>query len=147
MKKTIPTPRKITLYETLRLKDFDGFDIADDIFDWGNYFECGESLEKSEDYYDKLMVLFALNIEVVKYQENWYTICKVAEFISKHSKAFTKFMNENNREDYQPKNYKGEKITLDNDLFYDLYIMTFESLINGNYCESQYKELYELLTK
>ena len=41
-----------------------GLDIADNTWDWGNYFECERNLlvEDNYDYYDKLMHLFAERI-------------------------------------------------------------------------------------
>lgn len=132
----------MTIYEFMKFSDKDGFDIADEIFDWANYF--GIDLHNTEkDSYDVVMVYFANNIEMVCYRENWYSSCKVSEFIQKHRKAFDEFMRTTNNESYQPK----EDVTIDDEEFYDLYLMTFESLINGNYAEEDYEWLYDLLLK
>lgn len=54
------------IYEFMKFTNKWGFDIGDETFDWGNYFEVDHySLEK--DSYDVLMVYFANNIEMVNY--------------------------------------------------------------------------------
>ena len=120
-----------------------GFDIADVDFDWGNYFEVPEEVE-NDDYYDKCMIFFAENITMVNYQENWYSGCKIGEFLMNYEDAFTTFMNEENRYEYRPENFDFE---IGDEDWYELYIMTFESLINGNYCEEDYEKLYTYLTQ
>ena len=84
---------------------------------------------------------FANEIEMVNYKENWYSCCKVSEFIQKHRMAFDKFMKEVNNERYQP----DDKVTIDDEEFCDLYLITFESLVCGNYADKDYELLYELL--
>ena len=128
------------IYEFMKFTNKWGFDIGDETFDWGNYFEVDHySLEK--DSYDVLMVYFANNIEMVNYTEDWYSCCKVSEFIQSHRQAFDKFMVECNNEHYQPNN----EVSMDDEEFYDLYLMTFENLINGNYADEDYELLYDLL--
>ena len=128
------------IYEFMKFSNKWGFDIGDEVFDWGNYFEVNDGLS-SEDFYDVVMVYFANNIEMVNYNEDWYSCCKVSEFIQSHRKAFDKFMEKCNSKYYQP----NDKVTMDDEEFYDLYINTFVNLINGNYAEEDYELLYELL--
>lgn len=130
----------MTIYEFMQFSNKWGFDISDEVFDWGNYFDVNHySLEK--DSYDVLMIYFANNIEMVKYREDWYSCCKVSEFIQAHRQAFDKFMVECNNERYQP----NDEVSMDDEEFYDLYLMTFENLINGNYADEDYELLYNLL--
>jgi hypothetical protein len=130
----------MTIYEFMLFSREDGFDIADNIFDWGNYF--GVDLHPYEqDSYNVLMIYFANNIEMVNYNKNWYSSCKVSEFIQSHRQAFDKFMRMVNNENYQP----DDSVTFEDEEFCDLYLSTFESLINGNYAEEDYELLYELL--
>jgi hypothetical protein len=130
----------MTIYEFMQFSKKYGFDIADEIFDWGNYFDVNyDSLEK--DSYDVLMVYFANEIEMVNYNEDWYSCCKVSEFIDKHRKAFDLFMKQANNKYYQP---NGD-IAIDDEEFCDLYLSTFENLINGNYADEDYELLYQLL--
>lgn len=137
--------KTMKLIEFMEFSDNYGFDIADDIWDWGNYFETPRNFKECEnDYYNLLMWHFANNIEIVKYQEDWYSICKVSEFIYKNIKAFNKFMNEKNREGYRPNEYE-EIESADDELMVDIYLPTFENLINGNYSDDDYKKLCEYL--
>lgn len=130
----------MTILEFMKFSKKDGFDIADEIFDWATYFGFDfDSLEK--DSYDVVMTYFANEIEMVNYQENWYSCCKVSEFIQKHRKAFDLFMKEVNNERYQP----DEEVTIEDEEFCDLYLATFESLVCGNYADEDYDLLYELL--
>jgi hypothetical protein len=130
------------IYEFMKFSNKWGFDISDEIFDWGNYFEVDNNLTlQKADFYDIVMVYFANNIEMVNYNEDWYSCCKVSEFIQKHRKAFDKFMEDCNSEYYKP----NENVTIDDEEFFDLYISTFANLINGNYAEEDYELLYDLL--
>lgn len=118
-----------------------GLDICDDTWDCGNYFEVdGES----NDYYDKVMQFFAMNIEVLKYDPTWYTICDVSGFIWKNLNAFSRFMNAANNENFQPC-IQGVCESVDDYLMLDIYIATFQELINGNYCEEDYEKLFYYL--
>ena len=128
------------IYEFMKFSNKWGFDIGDEIFDWGNYFEV-DNYNTSKDSYDTLMVYFANNIEMVNYNEDWYSCCKISEFIQAHRKAFDKFMVECNNKYYQP----NDKVSMDDEEFFDLYISTFANLINGNYAVEDYELLYELL--
>lgn len=149
MSKLILNPKQITtlptLYEVLQLTGNEGFDIGDEKRDWGNCFDCPH-YEDIKDNYGKLMVLFALNIRVVRFQKDWYTTTTTSDFIVENKKAFTRFMNESNRPEYQPQTY-GNEIDNDDDLFYDLYMVTFENLINGYYSEQSYGKLYNYIVK
>lgn len=130
----------MTIYEFMIFSNKDGFDISDEIFDWATYF--GADLHNTtNDSYNVLMVYFANEIEMVNYQENWYSCCKVSEFIQKHKKAFDMFMKEVNNERFQP----DDEVTIDDEEFCDLYLSTFESLVCGNYADEDYELLYDLL--
>ena len=128
------------IYDFMKFSDIDGFDIADEIFDWGTHF-CIDMHNVAKDSYDVVMTYFANNIEMVNYRQEWYSSCKVSEFIQSHRKAFDKFMRMVNNENYQP----NDEITIDDEEFCDLYLSTFESLVCGNYAEEDYELLYELL--
>lgn len=126
----------------------DGFDIGDDIFDYGNYYGYDLDLK---DYYDKVLDFMASKIEFVKYQKDWYSICKITEFIEKYQEQFDEFLNQVYREEYTPSyicEQEGiERIDCDDELFYEIYIQMFGDLINGNFSEKDYKKLYTILTK
>ena len=126
------------IYEFMKFSNKWGFDIGDETFDWGTYFEIDNT---TTDSYDVLMVYFANNIEMLNYKENWYSCCKVSEFIQEHRMAFNKFMEKCNNEYYQP----NDEVTMDDEEFFDLYINTFANLVNGNYAEEDYELMYELL--
>ena len=128
------------IYEFMKFSNKWGFDIGDEIFDWGNYFAI-DNYNTTKDSYDIVMTYFANNIEMVNYNEDWYSCCKVSEFIQSHRKAFDKFMEKCNNKYYQP----NDKVSMDDEEFYDLYINTFANLINGNYAEEDYELLYDLL--
>lgn len=132
------------LMEFMNFSNQYGFDIAADIFDWGVYFETPQP-NKAEDYYGKLMVFFAEHIEMKNYRKDWYSICEIEKFIMEYLEQFTKFMDEENKEDYRPSNYEPLK-DIEDYLMYDIYIPTLESLIVGNYSEQDYKKLYKYLT-
>lgn len=141
---------QMSLFDTLRLAGSDGCDICDDIYDWGTYLGCPESWEKCSDYYEKCMLLFALNLTCLKYNDQAYSICKVTEFIWRNREPFERFMNEENKLEYTPRYWqkKGETIDPDEDgIFYDVYMETFESLLIGNYSESDYQKLFKYLTE
>ena len=134
----------ISLYQLITLIG-DGLDIADDIYDWVNYYDFStEEQEEDYYYYNEICKLFAMNIKVIDYRPKYYTICDITSFIKENIKAFTKFMNEQNREDFRPANYTEDELK-DDELFYDLYLGTFASLINGYYSEKSYSTLYHYL--
>ena len=146
-----------SLYEYLKMSSQEDCDICDEIFDWGvnlgyggyNSFEeidkdFNENPEQSGYY--KFLLLCCLNIKVIKPQPKWYTICRVSQFIDENRKAFDRFMNEENWDDYCPKNYEN-KIEIDDELFYDIYLTTFENLCVGNYSDSNYVKLVNYLLK
>lgn len=139
-----PTLQDKSIYEVLMFNQQEDFDICDDIFDWGSNIGCKKSFKDCEDYYERLMLLFCLNIKCKCYRQNWYSCCKISEFIEANKEVFDKFMEEENKECFRPSFY-GKPITSDDEDFYDLYLMTFESLIIGNYCESDYEKLYKSL--
>ncbi|MGN1337359.1 MAG: hypothetical protein ACI4WW_02675 [Candidatus Coprovivens sp.] len=144
------TPLK--LFEFLELIDIDCLDICDDIWDWGVGF-CIPNIENKNDfdYYDKFIMLLAHNIEIIKYQKNWYSQCNITKFIMENLKAFTQFMEEENIDEYNPSKYlenEDEKdITDDNSIIIDVYLPTLESLIIGNYSNSDYEKIYNYLKR
>ena len=147
---TKPQQPKKTIYDYIKMLG-DGFDIGDNTYDWGTYFGCETDYDKCTDYYDKCMYIFALNIEMLNYSKDWYSTCKVSEFISENINAFETFLNEIYREEYTPRYLKahGHKVNDMNidDYFYDTYLQAFEALVVGNFAESDYKLLFELLTQ
>lgn len=148
MRTEIKSLPKMCLFDVLKMNGIDGCDICDDAYDWGTYIGVPESWEKCSDYYDRCMLLFALNMTCVQYRPNGYTICDVAGFIWDNKEPFTKFLNQENRKEYKPSTYKDETIDPEVDgVFYDVYMESFESLLIGNYSESDYRKLYKYLTE
>ena len=140
--------KQLNLWEMCQIAGKDGLDICDEIWDWGIYLDCGyKYIDDATEWYDKCMMLFALNFKVIKYDPEWYTVCNVAEFIHNNINVFIQFFNEENQDEYKPKNY--DESILDykkNEGFYDIFMQSMECLIAGGYGESDYKKLYELLT-
>lgn len=139
----------MTLFEMVKVSKED-FDISDTIYDWLNYFTCDTSEQEQNDNYEKAMTYFAKHIEVESQNTAWGSltvICKITDFLKKHQKAFDKFCNTHNKEEFTPKYYKKQYGKIDGEDYYYIYFTTFQCLINGNYCESDYKELLELLEK
>lgn len=146
----IKKKQEMSLYDCFRLVGEYGCDICDDIYDWGTYLGCQETWDKCHDYYDKCMLLFALNLTCIKYNDKAYSCCDVSKFLWKNREPFERFFNEENKRDYTPAYWlkKGETIDPDEDgLFYDIYMESFESLLIGNYSESDYRKLYKYLTE
>ena len=135
-----------TLKEVVEL--LGGLDIGDDVFDYGNYFEYDLDLK---DYYDKVLDFMANEIEFETYRKDWFSTCKITNFIEKYQEQFDEFLNEVYREEYTPKyicqKHNIEKIDVDDELFYDIYIEMFGSLINGGFSEKDYENLYKILTR
>ena len=141
--KTEIEPAAITLHQAI-VKTGYGFDIADKDWDWGTYFDCPATWDECNDYYDRCCLLFALNIKVEEIRQDWYSPCYVADFLWEHRDAFGKFFDEENREGYRPCDYSD--IAPDEDTgFLEAYLEPFESLLIGNYSESDYKKLYFML--
>lgn len=134
----------MTIKELMKLTSCYDYDIADEISDFYNCFVVNENEGDNNDSYDRLMDLFASSIEAVKVCKNGAMLVKLTEYINEHIEAFNKFMNEENKDCYKPKNYI-KQFTIDDEGFYDLYINTMASLINGNYCDKDYTKLYNYL--
>ena len=134
---------KITLYELFMLCDIDNTDIGDDIYDWCVNFACYTDKSKCKDYYDKLMRMFATQIECDKYRPTWYSNCFVSKYIKDHIDVFKTFLNEENIKGVRPQDC--ENCETDDELFYDVYMSSMEQLINGNYSDRQYEKLFKLL--
>ena len=128
----------MTLYELV--KQNGGLDIGDNIYDWGNYFDFSDD---SSDDYDRCMVVMAKEIEVVKINPNWFSCCKITDYLEKHKEAFTDFMNTFYDDEYKPQ----EEIEAESEEFYDFYFDLFTSLINGGWSDREYKWLADRLEK
>lgn len=139
----IPSKKEITLYEAIHHYGNDK-DIADTIFDYAVYFTCEKDFKNCNDDYDKCMLLFALNIKVESINED-YTICKITDFIEEHRKEFDDFFNQVHKEEWQPRNM--EKISVNDEEYYDFYIKCFDYLVIGNYGKKDYTKLCKILTK
>lgn len=127
----------MTLYELVKQQG--GLDIGDTIYDWGNYFDFSDD---DCDDYDRCMVEMAKEIEVVKVNPNWYTSCKVTEYLEKYKDAFTEFMNT-----FYDDEYKLVDVENQSEEFYDYYFDLFTSLINGGWSDREYKWLADRLEK
>ena len=127
----------MTLYELV--KQDGGLDIGDNIYDWGNYFDFSED----GDDYDRCMVVMAKRIEVVNVNKNWFTTCKITEYLEKYKDTFTNFMNTFYDDEYKPQ----EEIEVESEEFYDYYFDLFTSLINGGWSDREYKWLADRLEK
>lgn len=124
----------------------DGFDIGDNIFDYGVYF--GYTFN-SNDYDDKVLELMASKIDLIKYNPSWYSTCNITGFIDKHRSIFDNFMSMVYRDEYTPeylcKKYNLKQINKDTELFYSIYIeLLFNDIVIGNLTDSEYKILYEM---
>lgn len=147
-------PKTQTLYEYMKYTNTDTLDISDTIWDMGACMCVDlekDTLDKCEDYYDKLMLLLCLNIKIVKPQPDWYSVCEIAQFVNDNIRAFEKFYNEEYQEEYTPKymlehGQDPNNMNVD-DGFYDIYMESFDSLLAGGYSERQYKKLFEYLTQ
>lgn len=131
----------MTLYEFIKTRNGNGIDISDTIFDYLNYFECfvgNKEEKKSLDDYDKVMIFLAKHIEVEQHlpYQTESAICKIADFIESNRQLFDEFLNEVLLDRYAPKN--NPPIKKETDEFYDLYMIAFSDLINGNFATSDY---------
>ena len=139
-----PKLENISLYEMIMRKGGNGFDCCDKDWDFGVFMECRETFKECTDYYDKFMLLLCLNIKCYKFVAEWYSPCDFVSFFEENRKAIDKFLNETNRGGYRPKDYKD--LDKDKDTgYYEVYFLSFDNLINGNYCESDYEKIYKYL--
>lgn len=139
-----PKLENLSLYEMIMKTGGNGFDCCDNDWDFGVFMTCEKSFEDCRDYYDKFMLLLCLNIKCLKYNPKWYSPCDFVSFFEENKEPINKFLNEENREGYRPKDHKN--LDKDKDTgYYEVYFMSFENLINGNYCESDYEKLYKYL--
>lgn len=142
----IPKIENKSIYETLRMCGHSDMDFCDNDWDFCVNMGCENTFEECRDYYDKFMLLLCLNIKCLKVNEKWYSPCDFVSFFEENKEAINKFLNEENREGFRPKDYKNLKPNEDSG-YYEVYFMSFENLINGNYYESDYEKLYKLLKK
>lgn len=126
---------------TFKREGVDEGDISDEIYDWGVYV-C--YTEEPVDNYDKFMNYLLENIEMVEFKSDWYSPCKVTEFMLEHFDAFAKFFNEENGEAFRPDSYEGVNWSEDEE-FYDVFLASLESLINGNYTDEDYGKILSYL--
>ena len=130
---------EMTIKQFMEFANKGGFDIGDDVWDWGVYFDLPRTID---DNYDKFCEFVANNLTMVCYRDDWYSTCKVTEFLTKFDKAFRKFTNECNNENYQ----LGD-CEIESDQWFETIFPTFESLIVGGYSENDYGRLVELLNE
>lgn len=145
-----------TLYEMIQLNNYNGVDIYDDTWDLAVFLECPENWEAATDNYDKLMLLFALNLRTVFETrpadeqndplDTSSVCCAIGTFLWEHRDVFDPFFNAHNRAGYRPKDYADLDPDKDSG-FYSAYMMPFESLVVGNYSDKDYGELYDALLK
>lgn len=132
----------MTIYELLSfVEGIDGIDIGDDVYDFVTHIDCHIKKGECKDNYDKCMRYLCTQLELSCYRPNWYSNCYISEYIKKNIDAFTKFMDEENDEKFKPKNYED----IDDEMFYDLYLNTFENLVVGNYADQDYEKLLNYL--
>lgn len=139
-----PKLENFSLYEMIMATGGEGFDCCDIDWDFAVFMTCEKTFEDCHDYYDKFMLLLCLNVQCEKYKEQWYSPCDFVSFFEANKKAINRFLNEENREGYRPKDYKHLDKNEDSG-YYEVYFLSFENLINGNYCESDYEKLYKYL--
>ena len=142
-----PLPEKISFFDACRYNQIDGADICDEDWDWGIFLSCPDEsdIDKLDESYDKFCLILCLNLKCRGIVHDWYTPCDVAHFIEENRKAFDRFMDEENKEGYRPKDYK-EPLRWDEDGGYlEVYMGTMENLIAGNYAEGDYAKLIQYL--
>lgn len=146
LKQELPTQKTITAYEAQHtINNGKGFDIGDDVFDWGNYFDCPKDWNHCKDYYDRVQLLIGLNLKVLYMDFDWYTTCNVTEFIEKNIKAINEFMNEYYKEGYRPMDFE-KQYTSDDEEFWEVYFQWFFApVLNGGFSEEEYEDLYKKL--
>lgn len=142
-----PQLKDLSFYEACAHEHIDGADICDNDWDWGIFLSVPEAktLDECEDAYDKFCLLLALNLRCKGINREWYTACDVCGFIEANRKVFEKFFNEENREGYRPMDYDNPQPDEDEGYF-EAFMQPMESLIAGNYCESNYQRLVDELT-
>lgn len=135
------------IIDIIKVNNKNGFDIADDTWDCGNYFECNTSLAECKDDYYRVQYVIGTQLEVIKLQLDWFTICNISEFIIKNIDMFNEFLNKVYKEEYQPQNME-EPIDPDDEYWCDFYIDgMFFDILNGNFAEPDYTILYNLMKK
>ena len=137
---TQPQKKTFTLYDVMQVSNHSR-DIGDKDFDFICYFEASDD---PKDYYDKVMLLFALNLEVVSTNES-YIICDIVKFIEDNREKFDAFFNEVYSEEWQPQNM--HHIDADSEEYYDYYLDSFDKLCIGSFSKDEYEILYKILTR
>lgn len=137
---------KMSLYQLMKLTKEDCLDITGEDWDWGTAMCINLDSNDETDGYNNLMKLICMNIDVIKYQPDWYTITTIEDFMWDNKDVFEPWFNKNNRMGYRPKDYKHIDPKEDSG-FYEAYMEPLESLICGNYSDSDYHDLYKKLIK
>jgi hypothetical protein len=148
----LPTLECKSLYEAIMFTNGEGFDICDIDWDWGTYLGiekdwkgCADKETGKPDYYYAFMLFLAINIKCKEVRPKWYSPCYIGEFVKKNMNVLRDFFNKHNREGYRPMDYENADDDSKDDGFYEAYMLPLESMIEGNYCDSDYKELYYAL--
>ena len=143
-----PELKDSSLYGALIANKMDGCDICDEDWDWGIYLGIPsdvKSIDDCEDGYDKFCLLLCLNLKTKGIRPDWYTPCNVCGFIEEHRAVFEEFFNRESQEGYRPSDY-DHKLKADEDKgYFEAFMEPMESLIAGNYCDSDYEELVKRL--
>lgn len=147
LKTRIKEPKTLSFFDACRLQGIDGSDICDKDWDWGIFLSCPDEndVEKLDDAYDKFCLLLCLNLECEGIRPDWYTPCNVCEFIEAHRKTFDSFLEKENREGYRPSDYPKPLKANEDEGYFEVYMESMENLIAGNYCDSDYEELVQML--
>lgn len=139
----------MSFYDAMRVFKLDGCDITDPVWDWGVYLAKPEalSLKSARDPYDKFLLILALNLQFDQYVPDWYSPCRVCEFIEANRQAFDKFLDEENQEGCRPSDYSEPLRSNEDEGYFEVYMQSMEGLIAGQYSEGGYAKLVKYLTE
>lgn len=142
-----PLPQRVSFFATCRFNQIDGADICDEIWDWGIFLSCPDKGDVADldDAYDKFCLILCLNLTCKKFVPDFYTPCNVCEFIEAHRKTFDAFLEEENREGFRPSDYPKPLNSNQDEGYYEVYMLSMENLIAGNYADSDYEKLVNML--
>lgn len=135
---------KITLYELFTLCDITETDIADNTYDFMVNFSCHLKKGQCHDNYALLMRRFATLIDCTAFDIESPTLahCDIVKFIKDNIEIFDEFMLKHNKEEFQP----SPLIEDESEVWYDVYMGTFENLVIGNYSDEACGELNKKLS-
>lgn len=127
------------------------YDVYDSSWDWGCCLIFNKYPEEGDGAYERFCCWLAHNLELDPDDADVYSeerpdavTCKAADLMWKHRDVFEPFFNEQNKRGYRPKDF-GEIDPDCDDGFFEAYMLPLESLMVGNYSESDYAELLEKL--